>query len=80
MTRILKMNTHLLEKDAKEMKRLETDAEIARDRREGYNQAVLGDALNMKLEKSVSRALAINEDMLKAEVCEFDVEYWLVGD
>ncbi len=64
------MNAHLLEKDAKEMQRLETDAAIARDRREGYNQAVLSDALNMKLQESAARALALKADTLEAEVCE----------
>ncbi len=70
MTRILKMNAHLLEKNAKEIQRLETDATIARDRRSGYNQAVLDDALNIKLQESAARALSLKEDTLKAEVCE----------
>ncbi len=70
MARILKMNAHLLEKDAKEMQRLETDTAIARDRRDGYNQAVLGDALNIKLQESAARALALKVDTLKAEVYE----------
>ncbi len=70
MTRILKMNAHVLEKDAKEVQRLETDAAIARDRRDGYSQAVLSDALNIKLQESAARALVLKVDTLKAEVCE----------
>ncbi len=70
MTRILKVNADLLEKDAKEMQRLETDAAIAKDRREGYNQAVLSDALNIKLQESEARALALQADALEAEVCK----------